>query len=302
MRIFVTGATGFVGSAVVQELIGAGHTVLALARSDASAKQLKAWGADVHRGDLEDLDNLARGAANADGVIHCAFNHDFSKFEANSAMDRRAIETLGGVLEGSERPLLVTSGLALLAPGRLALESDEGPQPSPAFPRASEATAAALAARGVRVAVVRLPPTVHGEGDHQFVPILVRLAREKREAAYIGGGDNRWAAVHRLDAARVYRLAIERGAIDGAYHAIAEEGIPFRDIAGAIGRGLGVPVVSKSGDGAKHYFTWFEMFAGMDLAGSSARTRSLLGWEPTGPGLLDDIANAGYVRELHVCT
>jgi len=295
MRIFVTGATGFVGSAVVRELLGAGHEVRALARSDAGAKQLTEWGAEVHRGDLEDLDSLARGAANTDGVIHCAFNHDFSKFEANSAMDRRAIETLGGVLEGSKRPLIVTSGLALIAPGRLALESDEGPAPSPSFPRASEATAAALAARGVRVAVVRLPPTVHGEGDHQFVPNLVRLAREKRMAAYIGDGRNRWAAVHRLDAARVFRLAIERGAVDGPYHAIAEEGIPFREIANAIGRGLGVPVVSKSGADATDYFTWFEMFAGMDLAGSSARTRTLLGWEPTRPGLLDDIANAGYV-------
>ena len=295
MRIFMTGATGFVGSAVAQELIGAGHDVVALARSDASATQLAQWGATVHRGDLTDLDNLARGAANADGVIHCAFDHDFSKFEANSAMDRRAIETLGRVLEGTDRPLLVTSGLALLAPGRLALESDEGPEPAPTFPRASEASAAALVARGVRAAVVRLPPTVHGEGDHQFVPNLVRIAREKREAAYIGDGRNRWSAVHRLDAARVFRLAIERGAIDGPYHAIAEEGIPFREIAGAIGRGLGVPVVSKSGDAAKEYFTWFEMFAGMDLAGSSVRTRALLGWEPTRPGLLDDIANAGYV-------
>jgi nucleoside-diphosphate-sugar epimerase len=295
MRIFVTGATGFVGSAVVQELIGAGHQVRALARSDAAAQRLKEWGADVHRGDLEDLDSLARGAANADGVIHCAFNHDFSKFEANSAMDRRAIETLGGTLEGSERPLIVTSGLALIAPGRLALESDQGPKPSPVFPRASEATAAELAARGVRVAVVRLPPTVHGEGDHQFVPTLVRLARERRAAAYIGDGSNRWAAVHRFDAARVYRLAIERGAVDGPYHAIAEEGIAFRDIAGAIGRGLDVPVVSKSGSDAKDYFTWFEMFAGMDLAGSSARTRARLGWEPERPGLLEDIAHAGYV-------
>ena len=295
MRIFVTGATGFVGSAVVQELIAAGHDVLALARSDASAEQLRKWGAAVHRGDLEDLDNLARGAIDADGVIHCAFNHDFSKFEANSAADRRAIETLGGVLEGSDRPLLVTSGLALIAPGRLALESDEGPTPSASFPRASEAAASALASRGVRVAVVRLPPTVHGAGDHQFIARLVDLAREKRASAYIGDGSNRWAAVHRLDAARVYRLAMERGAADGPYHAIAEEGIAFRDIAGAIGRGLDVPVVSRSGSDAKDHFTWFEMFAGMDLAGSSARTRARLGWEPGRPGLLEDIAHAGYV-------
>jgi nucleoside-diphosphate-sugar epimerase len=295
MRIFVTGATGFVGSAVVQELIGAGHDVRALVRSDEGAKQVAQWGASVRRGDLEDLDNLARGAEEADGVIHTAFNHDFSRFAANSAMDRRAIETIGGVLEGSDRPLIVTSGLALLASGRRALESDEGPEPSPAFPRASESAAAALAARGIRVAVVRLPPSVHGEGDRQFVPILVRLAREKRMAAYVGDGRNRWAAVHRLDAARVFRLAIERAAIDGPYHAVAEEGIPFREIAEAIGRGVGVPVASKSGDEAKEYFAWFAGFAGMELSASSDRTRSVLGWEPTGPGLLDDIANAGYV-------
>ncbi|MBT2187414.1 SDR family oxidoreductase [Sphingobium nicotianae] len=289
MNIFVTGATGFVGSAIVRELLSAGHAVTGLARSDASAAALEAAGAQVLRGSIADPDILQRGASAADGVIHTAFNHDFSKFLDNCAEDARAIEALGSALVGSDRPLLVTSGVALLTDGRLATEADLPPDAS-AFPRRSEAAAAALAAQGLQATAVRLPPSTHGAGDHGFVPILIDIARSKGVSAYIGDGMNRWPATHRADAAKVYRLALERGATDGPYHAVAEEGIAFRQIAEAIGQGLGLPVASVAPADAETHFGWFTRFAAINVPTSSARTRDLLGWQPTQIDLLADIA------------
>jgi nucleoside-diphosphate-sugar epimerase len=289
MHVFVTGATGWVGSAVVEELIGTGHRVTGLARSDDKAAKLAATGADVLRGTLDDLDLLRRAASAADAVIHTAFNHDFTKFAANARQDQCAIETLGSALEGSGRPLIVTSGIALLAPGRVATEADL-PTSQTSSPRRSEATARALAARGVRAATVRLAPSVHGLGDHGFIPILIGMAREKGVSAYIGEGLNRWPGVHRLDAARLYRLALEHGTTEPAYHAIGNDGVAFRDIAEVIGRRLGVPVESRG----REHFGWFADFAGADMPASSARTRALLGWAPTGQDMLTDIDQPGY--------
>ena len=291
MRVFVTGATGFVGSAVVAEMLGAGHEVLGLVRSDASAEALGKTGAQVHRGSLDDLASLRSGAAAADAVIHTAFNHDFSKFAANCEEDRQAIEAMADVLAGSDRPLVVTSGLALLANGRLATEEDEPPS---AFPRKSEAAAEAAARRGVRTCAIRLSPSTHGKGDHGFVPILIGIAREKGVSAYVGDGENRWPGVHRFDAARLYRLVVEHGGQGGPYHAVADEGVPFRDIAAVIGRRLGVPVVSKTPEEAAEHFGWFGMFVGADLPASSERTRQALGWAPTEIGLLANIDQPYY--------
>ncbi|WP_426000799.1 SDR family oxidoreductase [Caulobacter sp. DWR1-3-2b1] len=299
MRVFVTGATGFVGSAVVAELLGAGHQVLGLARSEASAGTLQQAGADVQRGSLEDWQSLREGATYVDAVIHTAFNHDFTRFAENSQVDRQAIETLGKALEGTDRPLLVTAGVALLAPGRVAVEVDKPPA-DPNYPRQSEAAAAELVERGVRASVVRLPPSVHGIGDHGFVPMLAAIARDKGVSAYLDAGANRWAAVHRSDAGRVYRLALEQGATERAYHAVAEESISFRAIAETVGRQLGLPVRSVSGDEAAEHFGWFAMFAGMDTPASSERTRALLGWKPTQASLFADLERPGYFEAAHV--
>jgi nucleoside-diphosphate-sugar epimerase len=291
MRVFVTGATGFIGSALVPELINAGHRVLGLARSDAGAKSLAAAGAEVHRGSLEDLESLKSGAADSDAVIHLAFNHDFSKFQENCETDRRAIEALGSVLARSDRLLIVTSGTLVIAPGRLATEEDTPSATSASIPRiATEEAAAAVAARGVRVSLVRLPQ-VHDQNKQGLITSLINLARDKGVSAFVGDGKNRWSAAHLSDTAHLYRLALDKGSA-GRYHAVAEEGVPERDIAEVIGRRLKLPVVAKSPAEAAKHFGWLGGFAGLDGPASSALTRERLGWRPVGPGLIADLERA----------
>ena len=289
MRVFVTGATGFIGSAVVADLIAAGHQVLGLTRSDAGAKALAAAGAEVHRGTLEGLEGLKRGAAQSDGVIHTAFNHDFSTYVANCEADRVVIEALGSALVGSARPLIVTSGTGMIStPGRAATEEDP-PAPSSLVPRAaSEEAAAALAAQGVNASVMRLPQ-VHDTEKQGLVTYAIAVAREKGVSAYVGDGRNRWPAAHVSDTAPLYRLALQKAQPGARYHAVAEEGVATRDIAETVAKRLGIPAVSISPEDAPAHFGWMAMFAGLDLPASSALTRERLGWRPTGPSLIADL-------------
>lgn len=296
MRVFITGATGFIGSAIVKEFIDAGHQVLGLARSDAGAQSLEAAGAQVHRGDLEDPESLRSGAAASDAVIHAAFQHDWSKVAESCALDQRAIEVIGSALQGSSRPFIVTSAIGAAArPGRIATESDPPLPPSPSLPRVSEAAAAALAEQGVHASVMRLPQ-VHDTKKQGLIIYLIAVAREKGVSAYIGNGENRWAAVHVLDAAHLYRLAIEKHEPGARYHAVAEEGIPLKEIATVIGRTLNVPVTSISPEQAGGHFGLLGSFAGHDLSASSVETRKRFGWSPTGPGLLADLGNMSDTR------
>jgi nucleoside-diphosphate-sugar epimerase len=302
MRVFVTGASGWIGSAVVPELIDAGHQVLGLARSDASAAALTAAGAEVLRGTLDDLDRLRSAAAASDGVIHLAFKHDIAfsgGFQDAADADRRAVETFGEALAGSGRPFLIASGTAGIAPGRVATERD-GLEPAagqgggPETRRATALCTLSLASRGVRSSVVRLPPTVHGEGDHGFMATLVAIARDKGVSGYIGDGANRWPAVHRSDAAHLFCLALTGAPAGSALHAVADEGVPIRAIAEVIGRHLDVPVAAISPGDAAGHFGWLGGFLALDTPASSALTRELLGWQPVQPGLLDDLDKGHY--------
>ena len=290
MRVFVTGATGFIGSAVVRELISAGHQVLGLCRRDDKAAALAAAGAEIHRGSLADLDGLMAAAAGCDGVIHLAFNHDFSRFVENCRDDRRVIEAFGAALAGSDRPLLVTSGtpIANSVPGQPAME-DNPIIGSDVHPRAiSEETANAVAATGVNISVVRLPQ-VHDIARQGLITPLIATYRDLGMCAYVGDGLNRWPAAHVIDVARLYRLAVERAEPNARYHAVAEPGVPMRDIAAAIARRLHLPITSIAPEEAPNVFGWLAMFAGQDMPASSAGTRRKLGWEPTGPGLIADL-------------
>jgi nucleoside-diphosphate-sugar epimerase len=307
MRIFVTGASGWIGSAVVPELIGAGHQVVGLARSDASAAALAAAGAEVQSGTLDDLDSLRSAAVGSDGVIHLAFKHDLAfsgDFQGAADADRRAVVTLGEALAGSDRPFVIASGTLGLAPGRVATERDgHGRDPAVAAlgagPQTRWATAElvlSLASRGVRSSVVRLPPTNHGEGDNGFVAALVGIARDKGVSGYVGDGSHRWPAVHRLDSANLFRLALEKAPAGSTLHGVADEGVPIRDIAEVMGRHLDLPVVGIAPEEAAEHFAWLAGFLATDSPASSALTRDLLGWQPTGPGLIDDLDQGHYFR------
>src|SRR5215213_3937516 len=309
MRVFVTGASGWIGSAVVPELIGAGHDVVGLARSDASADALAAAGAEVQRGSLDDLDSLRAGAGASDGVIHLAFKHDLAftgDFSGAAAADRRAIEAFAEALEGSDRPFLIASGTLGVAPGRVATERDGRPAPDAPPPitgggaqnrLANAHLTLSLASRGIRSSVVRLPPTCHGDGDNGFMAFVAAIARDKGVSGYVGDGSNRWPAVHRLDAARVFRLALETAPAGSVLQAVADEGVPIRDVAEVIGRHLDLPVVPVSGEDAGEHFGFLGDWLGMDSPASSELTRKLLGWEPAHPGLLDDLDQGHYFRE-----
>lgn len=309
MRVFVTGASGWVGSAVVPELIAAGHEVTGLARSDASAAALTAAGARVRRGTLDDLAGLRDAATASDGVIHLAFKHDIAfsgDFAGAADADRRAVETLGEALAGSGRPLVIASGTGGLTPGRLVTERD-GAEPAaetaglgrgPQTRAGTAHVALSFAARGVRSSVLRLPPTVHGEGDHGFLATLVGIARAKGVSGYVGDGASRWPAVHRLDAAHLFRLAVEQAPAGSVLHAVADEGVPAREIAGVIGRHLDLPVVSVRPEEADGHFGWLAAFFGQDSPASSALTRELMGWQPVQPGLLEDLDKGHYFRAV----
>ena len=301
MRVFVTGATGFIGSRIVPELISTGHQVIGLARSDVGAQSLAAAGAQVQRGDLEDLESLRSGAAASDAVLHVAFRHfqhfrhDWTRFAENCEVDKLAIETIGAVLQGSSRPLIVTSGVGV-AQGRAATEDDPPIPPSATYPRASEGTAIALLEHGVRASVMRLPQ-VHDTLKQGLITPLVAIARAKGVSAYVGNGHNRWPAAHVTDVAWLYRLALEKGTAGARYHAVAEEGVPLKDIATAIGHGLNVPVISISPEQAQEHFGFLGFFAGRDAQTSSAQTRAKLGWNPSGPDLLTDLGNMRYAQD-----
>ncbi|MEI9989826.1 MAG: SDR family oxidoreductase [Rhizomicrobium sp.] len=293
MRVFITGAAGFIGAATTRELIANGHQVLGLARSDANAAALKAAGAEVHRGSLEDLDSLRKGAKQTDGTIHLAFIHDFTKFAENGQIDKRAIEAMGDVLEGTNKPFIVTSGTGLTAPGKVATE-DMRPAASAYLPRVSEQIGLAYASRGVRAMAIRLPQVHGGEGKAGLITYLLDIARQMGAAAYVGEGSERWPSAHRLDVARLYRLALEKGAADGVYHAVAEEGVAMRQIIEVIGRALNVPVKSIKQEEAGAYFGPLAMFAGLDLPASGAKTQQWLGWNPKEIGLIADIGQPNY--------